>query len=134
MVILDTHILIWYMDEKLRNKLNDAQLYSIAENIDGNLGVSIVSLWEMGIKFKQGKLILSEGKMSLSDWFVKISEFQGIQLLNISAGIILKLLELPESFHKDPFDQLIVCTANYYDCALLTSDTKILSHSFVKFI
>ena len=133
-MILDTHILIWYVDDELRNKLNDAQLCSIAENIEGNLGVSIVSLWEVAIKFKLGKLVLGAGKIALSDWFTKITAFQGIKLLDINVGIILQSVELPGNFHKDPFDQLIVSTAKYHNCALLTSDTKILAYPFVESI
>jgi PIN domain nuclease of toxin-antitoxin system len=134
MVILDTHILIWYVDDELRNKLSDAQLRSIAQNIDDNLGVSIVSLWEIAIKFKLGKIVLGGGKISLSDWFAKVLKFKGIKLLDISIDTILKSVELPGSFHKDPFDQLIVSTATCQNCALLTSDTKILAYPFVQCI
>ncbi len=35
-------------------------------------------------------------------------------------------------FHSDPFDQIIVATARFYDSPLLTADAKILAYSGVK--
>lgn len=134
MVILDSHILVWYVDDELHDKLTMEQLRCIAENVDGNLGISIVSLWEIAEKFKLGKLELYGGKISLSDWFRKVLEYQGITLLDIKAEMVLDSVDLPGNFHNDPFDQLIVSTARYYDCSLLTRDQKIRAYPFVKTI
>jgi PIN domain nuclease of toxin-antitoxin system len=41
-------------------------------------------------------------------------------------------VQLPGEFHRDPVDQIIVATARFYDCPLLTSDGKILKYPHVK--
>ena len=52
-------------------------------------------------------------------------------ILDLTLPIIIKSTQL-QGFHKDPADQLIVATANIYDCLLLTSDQKILNYPHVK--
>lgn len=39
---------------------------------------------------------------------------------------------LPGEFHRDPADQLIAATARTYDCALVTSDGRMISYPHVK--
>jgi PIN domain nuclease of toxin-antitoxin system len=40
--------------------------------------------------------------------------------------------QLPGTFHRDPADQIIVATARYYDCPVLTADARILDYPHVK--
>jgi PIN domain nuclease of toxin-antitoxin system len=42
--------------------------------------------------------------------------------------------QLPQPFHKDPADQIIVATARIYDCPLMTCDTKILAYPHLKLL
>jgi PIN domain nuclease of toxin-antitoxin system len=46
----------------------------------------------------------------------------------MSASIVLAAYELPEPFHKDPADRLIVATARLLDCPVVTVDERILAY------
>ena len=46
----------------------------------------------------------------------------------ISASIALAAYELPEPFHRDPADRLIVATARLLDCPVVTVDERILDY------
>lgn len=60
--------------------------------------------------------------------------YPGIRLLGLTPEIALESTRLPGSFHRDPADQIIVATARIYDCALVTSDNKILDYAHVETI
>jgi PIN domain nuclease of toxin-antitoxin system len=53
--LLDTHILIWLM---FSPKLISKDLLNVLSSEENNLFVSAISLWEMNIKYKLGKLDL----------------------------------------------------------------------------
>lgn len=40
--------------------------------------------------------------------------------------------QLPQPFHRDPADQLLVATARIFDCPLMTEDSKIVSYPHVR--
>ena len=60
MVVLDTHVLVWWT-------LDPAQLSAPAQRLcdqipESGAMVSAISLWEIGIKIKRGNLELGGGK------------------------------------------------------------------------
>jgi PIN domain nuclease of toxin-antitoxin system len=56
----------------------------------------------------------------------------GRQLVDINLGIVEEAYSLPETFHADPVDRILTATARINGFALLTADTKILSHPHVE--
>ncbi len=63
-ILIDTHILIWVLTDEKR-KLSPLEIQAI-ENTKNEVFVSIVSLWEIGIKSGLGRLNL---KTSLNLFF-----------------------------------------------------------------
>jgi PIN domain nuclease of toxin-antitoxin system len=57
--------------------------------------------------------------------------YPGVRLLDLTLPIVIDSTQLA-GFHSDPFDQIIVATARFYDSSLLTADAKILAYSGVK--
>lgn len=51
--------------------------------------------------------------------------------INIDSKISIAAYSLPEKFHADPFDRIIVATARLFGFALITSDKMILDCNFV---
>jgi PIN domain nuclease of toxin-antitoxin system len=47
-------------------------------------------------------------------------------------SILLESTRLPEAFHPDPADRIIVATARSYGATLLTQDRKILDYPHVR--
>jgi PIN domain nuclease of toxin-antitoxin system len=68
----------------------------------------------------------------VGDWLKQGLAYPGVRLLELTPEVAAESTQLPGSFHRDPAYQIIVATARVYSCALLTSDTKILSYPHVK--
>jgi PIN domain nuclease of toxin-antitoxin system len=106
--------------------------YSIQEALPGEiqqllgqhgdqLGLSAISLWEVGKKHQIGKLQLHQ---ELGAW-LRDALAANIQLLPITPEIVTDAMSLPDFPVKDPADELIVATARVHRLTLLTTDTKL---------
>ena len=124
MILLDTPILIWLLDQQA--KLSTAQ----SQAIQGapRLAVSAISLWEIAKLVENSRLEL---KMPVLDWINAALSHPKLQVMALTPEIIVKSTQLPDTFHKDPADQLIVATAMVVGIPLLTKDLKILGYSHV---
>lgn len=126
MIILDTHIWIWWVDDNQR--LTQQHREWIQEYQPQGLGISMISCWEVAKLVENNRLTLS---ISVDEWLEGALTYPGVQLLNLTIPIIIESTKLT-GFHRDPADQLIVATARIYDCPLLTADAKILAHPDVQ--
>lgn len=126
MIVLDTHIWIWWVHGD--PSLSADQTRLIKEHESEGLGISIISCWEVAKKVEKGHLDLN---CRVSDWLDQALGYPGIRLLNLTKEIVVDSTELPSGFHKDPADQMIVSTARVHGCPLLTADEKILSYPHV---
>ena len=126
MIILDTHIWIWWIDDN--QKLTQQHRQWIQQYQSLGLGVSLISCWEVAKLVEKNKLNLSIG---VDEWINTALTYPGVQLLNLTIPIIVESTRLT-GFHGDPADQLIVATARIYGCPLLTADAKILAYPDVQ--
>ncbi|MBG1267452.1 type II toxin-antitoxin system VapC family toxin [Nostoc sp. WHI] len=126
MIILDTHILVWWVDDNSR--LTTKYREWIEEYQSEGLGVSIVSCWEVAKLVEKKRLVFS---CSVNEWLETALAYPGVQLLNLTLPIVVDSTQL-NGFHSDPFDQIIVATARNYGCPMLTVDAKILNYSGVE--
>ncbi len=126
MIILDTHIWIWWVDNNPR--LSDQQRHWITENQPSGIGVSVFSCWEVAKLVEKNRIGLA---LLLEEWFSAALAYPGVQLLDLSLPIVVQSTQLP-GFHNNPADQIIVATAKVFDCPLLTADQKILNYPNVK--
>lgn len=129
MILLDTHIWVWWVHEEERLTAN--QLEIIRANETDTIGVSAISCWEIAKLVERGRLELS---VSLEEWFEQALNYPGIRILELTPEIAIESTRLPGEFHRDPADQIIVATARILNCALVTSDERILDYPYVKAI
>ena len=127
MILLDTHIWVWWVHDPER--LTFLQRETIESHKAEGLGVSAMSCWEVAKLVEYGRLTLPS---SISDWFVQALSGSGVQVLPLSPEIAIASTELPDNFHRDPADQIIVATARWHDFTLITSDRKILKYAHVE--
>jgi len=128
MILLDTHIWVWWVQEP--DRLSDRQKSLLAENeLSGKLGVSAISLWEIAKLVEIGRLVLP---CPAESWLTQALAYPGITLLPITAEIAVASTRLPDSFHRDPADQIIVATARVLDCPLMTINRRIMAYQHVK--
>lgn len=126
MIILDTHIWIWWVDENA--KLLPENLAIIQAHQASGLGISVISCWEIAKLVEKNKLNFD---CPVEEWLELALSYSGVRLLELSIPIILQSTNLT-GFHADPADQIIVATAKVYNSSLLIQDRKILDYSDVQ--
>ncbi|HVG10990.1 MAG TPA: type II toxin-antitoxin system VapC family toxin [Thermoanaerobaculia bacterium] len=126
MILLDTHIWVWWVhgDSRLRTSSLDL----LKEHEDSGLGVSIISCWEVAKLVEHKRLDLPT---PVEEWIEQALRYPGIVLLELTPRIVIEATQLPGSFHRDPADQLIVATARVHGSLLATADRKILDYESV---
>ncbi len=126
MILLDTHVWIWWINKsKDLSKLSNR---TILLEQEPNLGISIISCWEVAKLVERKRLQLT---LSAEQWIYKALNDPRIRLLDLSPRITIESTQLPGSFHRDPADQLIVATARVLEIPLITADQKILDYPHV---
>jgi PIN domain nuclease of toxin-antitoxin system len=126
-ILLDTHIWVWWVDGS--PQLKPAQREHLEAHESTGLGVSVISCWEVA---KLVELKRLELRCPVSEWIQQALAYPGIRLLYLTPRIAVESTQLPGTFHRDPADQIIVATARTRGYPLLTADAKILQYEHVR--
>ena len=125
--LLDTHVLIWWLNNS--NRLSLAQQEVVASaSAESPLLVSDISLWEVATLHSLGRIQLT---IPLRAWLDKAVAPPLVRRLGISPAIASELATLPDSFHRDPADRILVATARVLGATLLTQDRRIVDAALV---
>ena len=125
--LLDTHVLIWWLTD--RSRLSPAQREAIGfASAELPLLVSDISLWEVAMLHGRGRIRLS---LPLREWLEKAVAPPLVRRHGISPAIAAELAALPDSFHHDPADRILVATARVHGATLLTQDRRIVDAALV---
>lgn len=125
MIVLDTHALIWAVEDDGRLGANAARL--IEETVQADrLAVSAITPWEIALLVQRGRLRL---RREVTNWIEEVLALPGVSLVPIEPAIAIDSVRLPGDFHADPADRFIVATARHQDAPLLTADRQILAYS-----
>jgi PIN domain nuclease of toxin-antitoxin system len=111
--LLDTHTFLWFV---MGNPNITVKLRSQIEDNDNFL--SIVSVWEISIKYGIGKLNL---EVPFNDFIDRQIAPNGIQLLEVKLEHLKSSATLP-LHHRDPFDRLLIAQALVEDIPILSKD------------
>lgn len=128
MILLDTHIWLWWVhgDGQLPSEYSD-----LLQQENNDLGVNVISCWEIAKLVEYQRITLP---CPISEWIEQALTYPNIQLLNLTPQIAVESTKLPQPFHRDPADQLIVATARIYGCPLMTLDAKIRDYPHVTLV
>ena len=120
--LLDTHVLVWWLAD--RSRLSVAQRETVATAGGGSpLLVSDISLWEIATLHALGRLQFT---IPLREWLEKAVAPPLVRRQGVTPAIAAELTALPDSFHRDPADRILVATARVLGATLLTQDRRIL--------
>ena len=125
-ILLDTHIFLWFIsgDSRLSTDVRD-----IIRDLDNEIYLSVVSVWESIVKYQLGKLPLPEPPET---YLPKQRELHQIASLTLDESSIAQLAKLPP-LHRDPFDRMLICQALQYGLTIATVDAAVQAYS-VSFI
>ena len=113
-LLLDTHCLIWLLTDAPQLDVAARRAISDAESVWFSDG----SLWELGLKWRKGKIALQPRRI------LKQAITNGLHSLPIQRDAVLLSCELRQT-HSDPFDRLLYAQAKHGGYRLLTIDRKL---------
>ena len=123
-LILDTHILIWYLEGV---ELSEQQIELIENQRSNNqLYISAISIWEISMLINNKKIAIS---ISLNEWLHKVQNIPSLNIIDLSIPILIESCNLPDLEHKDPADRMIIASTRAVNGYLMTLDKKILQYA-----
>ena len=115
MALFDTHVFMWWASEPW--KLS-ARAVALCLDPNTTLVLSVVSVWEILIKVRIGKL---PPIADLAKELARHQQAYGLQILPVTLAHVLAIDPLPP-FHKDPFDRLLIAQTQVEGAVLLSAD------------
>lgn len=120
--LLDTHIFIWALMDK---KKLSSQIVEVIENTEHDIFVSAISFWEISLKFGLGKLQLDG---VLPNEFPDLAIKTGFKIIDLDANNASYYHTLKGTWHKDPFDRMLICQAIKQNYILISNDEDVAKY------
>ncbi|HVC50909.1 MAG TPA: type II toxin-antitoxin system VapC family toxin [Stellaceae bacterium] len=119
-LLLDTHVLVWTISDSRRLSVAARKLLGDPDN---ELLCSVVSLWELAIKYslRPAEIILDPRLLRrelLDNGFIE---------LDVTGEHAVAIGQLPP-LHKDPFDRLLVAQSLVEGITLVTADPRVAQY------
>ena len=116
--LLDTHVLLWTFLEPHKVRPEIREIYRKKEV---RIFYSLVSLWEIAIKFRSGKINLGMGRTPTD--FLSELEASSFLYRPLAKSVVITSHRLPR-LHGDPFDRLIIWDAISSGFTLISDDSR----------
>ena len=126
--LLDTHAWVWWVQADPRLDRRTVQALD-ALPADDRPAVCDISLWEVAMLVALDRLTLG---VPLEAWLEAAADPQSVRVLAVTPAIAAEVARLPETFHRDPADRLIVASCRALDLPLVTRDRAITSARLVR--
>ena len=119
--LLDTHAWIWWVDQDARL---GAKTIAVLDSLsrDQRPFLCDISLWEVAMLAERGRIELD---LPLGEWLDAAAHPRSVQIVSITQRIAVAVASLPDSFHRDPADRLIVATSRALGIPVLSHDRLI---------
>ena len=124
-ILLDTHVLIW--TQEAPEKLGRKTMHLLLSN-ENELYLCSVNAAEIACLAYLEKITLLK---QLDLWLEEAYNYLGAAPIDIDDRLAISAWQLPDPFHRDPADRLLVATARARELCLLTADTRILDYPHV---
>jgi PIN domain nuclease of toxin-antitoxin system len=124
MIVLDTHVWLWWVSEPNLLGKDASREIKRADRI----GVSAISCLEVATAASKGRIGLDRGVL---DWIEQALALPRVELMPITPRVSVKATQLGAEFHGDPADRIIVATALLEAAVLITKDFRIQKYPAV---
>lgn len=122
--LIDSHVAIWMLTKP--ENIND-QIKKILTHNESLIYLSVVSLWEISLKFGLGKLALNSANPEILK-----SELElvcQVKVLDIDSNDAISFYQLQSFHHKDPFDRMLIWQAIRNKMTFITDDVQIQKYT-----
>jgi PIN domain nuclease of toxin-antitoxin system len=128
MIVMDTHVWIWWVSNP---DLLSPEARTLIDKavMEKKIYISSMSCWEVAMLVAKGRLQLT---VEVGDWIRASETLPFIQFVSVTNAIALKAVRLPMKSLIDPIDRIIIATALVLDLVLITKDKKIRKEAPIK--
>lgn len=116
--VLDTCALVW---AALSPEDLTPASRAVVEDSSNDFLVSSISLWEIALKVKRGRMDLG---MPVRGFVHRLESMGNVEVVAVTTQLWLRSVDL-EWEHPDPADRVIVSTADVRGVPIVTADTRI---------
>lgn len=124
-LLLDTCAIIWMFEDGTMGEVAQKAIDQAWKD-GGDVAVSVISAWEIGMLAAKGRVTLST---SPARWFGRVTSTPGVRLLPLDPEALIESSFLPGAPPPDPMDRILIATARAEGGALVTRDRLILGYS-----
>jgi PIN domain nuclease of toxin-antitoxin system len=125
LLLLDTHVWLWLVAGS-SDLATEARHMIDSAAAAGTLRIAAISLWEIALLASRGRIVLGK---SIGPWLAEALADPAPAIDPLSPQIAIESHALPDSFHRDPADRMIVATARVTSAVLMTRDRLILDYA-----
>jgi PIN domain nuclease of toxin-antitoxin system len=126
--LLDTHAWVWWVQADPRL---DRRTVEALDGLPPNERPVLcdISLWEVAMLVTLGRLTLAE---PLESWLETAADPRTVRVVPVTPAVAAEVARLPETFHRDPADRLIVASCRALGHPLVTRDRAITRARLVR--
>jgi len=125
-LLLDTHVWVWAVEapEKLGRRAK-----GLLQKSNNDRLVSAISVLEIARLCADESIIFS---ISPKIWIEASARELQLHHVSVEYPVAIEAYALPDPFHRDPVDRILVATARLHQATLLTADERILAYPHVR--
>ena len=125
-LLLDTHVWVWAVEapEKLGRRTK-----ALLQKSNNDRLVSAISVLEIARLCADESIIFS---ISPKTWIEASARELQLHHISVEYPVAIEAYALPDPFHRDPVDRILVATARLHQATLLTADERILAYPHVR--
>ena len=127
MIVLDTHVWVWWVAGG--EALSEAAARAIESAVsDRSVHVSSISAWEVALLVDRGRMELT---MDVADWIARSEALPFLRFVPVDNRIAARATRLSDFPHRDPADRIIVSTAQLLGAKLVTRDERLWRYDHI---
>ena len=119
--LLDTHVFLWWATDDPQLSPNARSFIRDPKN---KLWFSIISLWEILLKARSGRLPIQGDVADFVE--VRIGRY-ALNVLELQFRHLHRFYHLP-THHRDPFDQMLIAQAQIEKLPLISADAQMAKY------
>lgn len=131
MIVLDTHVLVWWVDGETKKLSRKARQALEQHGKRNELMVSSITFFEITTLERRGRLRF---KIPASEWLAQVRRLPEYRIEPLPDEVAERAGQFGDTFPGDPADRMITATALLRDVPLVTHDEKLRSVEYLKTI
>lgn len=130
MIVLDTHVVVWWLSDPARLSGTARRAVRAAAKEPGGLVVSTISVLEIATAVRRGHLQFDR---PVGEWLGDLRQLPEVRLAPVTDRLAEAAAGFDgEALHGDPADRLIAATALALGAVLVSADARLRACGLVK--